>query len=220
VVDSTPEDAERAMRYNLANGCKEGLVAHPRAWPGAQAAPYFFGDGPLVGRWVDGEALRAARRRRPEAPVEAFARPYAVVLSKLPHLAHLDEAAYGQLMRRWCDEEAERAAAERASEKRALPGPIDWVQALRVDARPAGFVATPAPPVHACHPERRRSFLEGYKAHVSWLKARRAALRVQLEAEGFGGVGVSPVGWQVPKIWEGGVGGSRAAVEGVEGRLG
>jgi hypothetical protein len=85
-----------------------------------------------------------------------------------------------------------------------------------VELRPAGFVATPAPPVHACDPARRRAFLAGYHGHVDLLQRRRLGLRPGLCAEGFGGVVVSPTGWQGPRL-VGGVGGRRGFGREVEG---
>jgi REP element-mobilizing transposase RayT len=196
VVAATDEDVEEVMRYNLKNSVKEGLVDHPAQWPGLQAATYFCNGAPLVGTWFDHAAYERAKKRDPGAPAAAFDRPYAIVLSKLPGYAHLSDADYCALMKRWCDEDALELRLARKGKNR--PGDPARLLTVPVDAVPKDFEPTPAPPIHAKNPAHRRAFLAGYKAYKAALAAKRADERRRLRLEGYDPAreGLPPVGWQ------------------------
>jgi len=57
-------DEERAqvsrLRYILENGCKEGLVASPRDWPGVSSVQALLGGKRLKGEWIDRTRQRQA----------------------------------------------------------------------------------------------------------------------------------------------------------------
>ena len=109
------------LKYCLANGTKEHLVAHPSQWPGVHSAKVFCKSERMVGKWTDYTALAAARKRDPNVPESDFQTEYEVVHSKMPSLDHLSDEDYRALMVSWCDEAATDAAAVR--EAGGLPEP-------------------------------------------------------------------------------------------------
>src|SRR5262245_10997904 len=78
------------LRYLLAQGVKEGLVASPRDWPGASAVPGLLGDMTLAGRWCNRTLETRARRRGAAHAAGAFDETYLVRLTPLPAWAALD----------------------------------------------------------------------------------------------------------------------------------
>jgi REP-associated tyrosine transposase len=75
------------LRYILSNGCKEGLVASPLAWPGASSTPALVdGTMTLTGRWYD---RTREYRARLSGLQETYSVEETVRLSPLPSLAHL-----------------------------------------------------------------------------------------------------------------------------------
>jgi hypothetical protein len=92
----TDEEAAQVqwLRYVLAHGCKEGLVARPADWPGVHAASALAAGRNLQGHWIDRSALCEARRRRQEPDLAAFRHRAEVSFTPLPCWATLPAAAY------------------------------------------------------------------------------------------------------------------------------
>ena len=64
IVISDEEAAQvDRLRYILANGCKEGLVASPRDWPGVNMIAAVLDGKPLTGTWFNRTKEYAARLR-------------------------------------------------------------------------------------------------------------------------------------------------------------
>jgi len=53
VTSHEPEAQEQRLRYLLAQGVKEGLVASPRHWPGASSTKTLMQGGSIHGEWID-----------------------------------------------------------------------------------------------------------------------------------------------------------------------
>ena len=86
VADSEQAQAARFL-YILANGCKEGLVSSPLAWPGVSSASALYrGQSTLQGVWFDRTAEYRAGLRRGSKP---FPNVEVVRLSPLPFLEGL-----------------------------------------------------------------------------------------------------------------------------------
>lgn len=82
VIDN--DAAADRMRYILAHGAKEGLVASPLEWPGLTCARALTGAEELVGRWRSQtkiSRIRATGREPIDSEVE---RVYPIVLAPLP----------------------------------------------------------------------------------------------------------------------------------------
>jgi hypothetical protein len=194
-----PKDADQIsrMRYNLANGVKEHLVAHATQWPGLHSAHDLVDGRPLEGEWFDSTAWHAARKRDRDARREDFERTYRVVHSKLPCLNHLSDAEYRAQIQAWCDEDAAEAAAEREAEGLPAPPPPEALREVSILEHPADFKPTRAPLVHALDPEDRKAFRESYQAALEGHQAERARERAACRAAHFDPLrqGLEPAGW-------------------------
>jgi REP element-mobilizing transposase RayT len=84
VTSHEPEAQIARLRYLLEQGCKEGLVASPRHWPGASSARALSSGESLEGIWIDRtEQFRARERGEPD-PDERFTSRLRLELSPLP----------------------------------------------------------------------------------------------------------------------------------------
>ena len=72
------------MGYILANGCKEGLVASPRDWPGVHMVRAILDGEALTGTWFDRTKEYAARLRGETFTRYQYATQETVTLSLLP----------------------------------------------------------------------------------------------------------------------------------------
>ncbi len=168
-------EAETArLRYVLAHGAKEGLVASPFDWPGVHAARALCGYETLVGEWLD--RTRACKLRhgggkgggRDPLPSEVTT-SYPITFTPLPSWRHLD-------------------ADQRVAHMRALVATI-VVDARAKHPRPMGVAAILAQdpadrPAHSkhgrapiCHADdelERRAFKD---ARRSFIDAHRTAWR-------------------------------------------
>ncbi|MEO6195005.1 MAG: hypothetical protein ABIS20_18470 [Thermoanaerobaculia bacterium] len=64
IIVSGEEEAQTTrLKYVLANGCKEDLVARPQDWPGVHASRALVAGEALTGTWFDRTQEYAARRR-------------------------------------------------------------------------------------------------------------------------------------------------------------
>ena len=196
------DEATQAHRakYCLANGTKEHLVVHPSRWPGIHSARLFCNGEQMVGHWTNFTAFGRAKRRNPNACIEDHQTKYVIAHTKLPCFAHLSNAEYTALQRRWCDEVAEEAAAERR--ERGQPEPGDPAALCRIDRghRPDQAARSPQPAIHTLDPAVKRRHREAYKAYVAQHQALRAELRAHLVAKGLAlPGGLPPTGW-VPVV--------------------
>jgi REP element-mobilizing transposase RayT len=84
VTSHEPEAQIARLRYLLEQGCKEGLVASPRHWPGATSTPALFSGTSLEGIWIDRtEQFRARELGKPH-PDSVFTSIHRLDLSPLP----------------------------------------------------------------------------------------------------------------------------------------
>jgi hypothetical protein len=95
IVISDEEAAQIArLRYLLANGCKEGLVARPQDWPGVHVAKALIQGEDLTGTWFDRTQEYAARNRGEKFDRLQYATPETLYLSPLPCWKHLPKEAW------------------------------------------------------------------------------------------------------------------------------
>jgi hypothetical protein len=119
----TDEEAAQVqwLRYVLAHGCKEGLVARPADWPGVHAATALAEGRSLEGHWIDRSALCEARRRRQEPDLAAFRHRAEVCFAPLPCWAAVPAAAYRDKIRDLLNEiECEHAPPRDHPEPRVM----------------------------------------------------------------------------------------------------
>ncbi len=158
VIPIVDDDAIIArLRYVMANGVKEGLVATPLDWPGASSTSGLVGD-----MTVDGIRLRRdARAGAGDATEEAVVVP----LTPIPPWAHLP---HPELVERH-----QALVASIAADAAASPVGASALAAQDPRARPADPARSPAPACHASTPQARAWFRAAYRGFVDGF--RRAA---------------------------------------------
>ena len=90
-IEILDEDAQiERLRYILEQGCKEGLIADPREWPGATCVHALLEDTPLTGIWYDRTAEWYARRRREDFAEDEYTEKVEFELTPLPCWSEVD----------------------------------------------------------------------------------------------------------------------------------
>lgn len=171
------EEAAQVSRlyYNLAQGVKEGLVLHPRDWPGVHCAAALLGEAELRGTWHDRSRQYEARRSRPKSSeVTDFTTHELVVLTPLPCWRHLDESARLARIRELVDSVVESGKAERRG--RPVLG-ARAVMAEEPSSRAAAVERSPAPWVHAVARTLRDQYRAAYRLFDEAFRAASEALR-------------------------------------------
>jgi REP element-mobilizing transposase RayT len=152
------------LRYIMAQGVKEGLVASVLDWPGASATPGLLGDMKLRGTWVDQDALRAARRRCPRTSAKEFTSHPVLELSPLPCWNHLSPDELRARHRELADEIEEEA---RVARKGAPILGVAAVLAMSPLACPPSSQHSRAPACHTASERIGRRFEGIYRAFVA-----------------------------------------------------
>jgi hypothetical protein len=150
------------LRYCMAQGVKEGLVACPLDWPGATAVPALVGDMKLQGERVDRHRLRRAREAAVRAGERAsdvlesnFVSETTLQLVALPAFANLDDEALRARHVALLKDVVREADVIREGRP-----PLGTDTVLRQDphAAPLRFEATDAPMCHASSASLRLGF--------------------------------------------------------------
>jgi len=90
-LSDEPGLAERRLAYLLGQGCKEGLVASPREWPGASPLGAVLRGEQQLGIWVDRTRMYHASCRKLGAHAEShYEHVVEVPLTPLPEWTHLN----------------------------------------------------------------------------------------------------------------------------------
>ncbi len=177
IIISGEEGAQIArLRYLLANGCKEGLVARPQDWPGVHMAKALVQGQDLTGTWFDRTREYAARNRG-----EAFERlQYATVetlhLSPLPCWRHLPADVWKARALSLVREIEEEAAVHR-SNTGSQPLGAAAILGQHPHDRPKNPKRSPAPLFHAVSARVRRELWEAYRLFVAAYRQAAEKLR-------------------------------------------
>jgi hypothetical protein len=154
-----PDSDERRLRYVLAQGAKEGLVASPLDWPGAHCARALCGLEDLRGVWRDRSREARIRGgggngggREPDA--DEVSTVYSIPLVPIPSWAHWSPAARIERARELIAE-IDRDAAEKH------PVPLGRALVLAQDpaAQPRDSKRRRAGVIHTRNDETRAEFL-------------------------------------------------------------
>ena len=175
VTSHEPEAQVARLRYLLEQGCKEGLVASPRHWPGASSAKTLLSGQSLEGIWIDRTAQFRAGERGESTADARFTSTDRLELSPLPCWDQLTPAQCQTKIRAMVREiEADMKGVEVLGKKAICEqDPHD---------RPASSPRrTPAPRFHALAPQVRRTLEIGYhlvrrayrRAFEDWQAGRR-----------------------------------------------
>ena len=174
IVISEEEPAQvNRLRYLLSHGCKEGLIASPGDWPGAQCVDALTTGQPLEGLWFDRTREYAARARGEEFHQLEYATQENFRLSPLPCWRHLSEKKYrhaiGELI-----QGIEAETTGRHSRKGTQPLGVKAIVAQDPHDRPRKLKKAWAPAFHAATKAARQELVEAY----GWfLEAYRAAAK-------------------------------------------
>jgi len=179
IVISQEEAAQvHRLHYLLSHGCKEGLVARPRDWPGAQCAAALVDGSVLEGLWWNRTREYTARVRGERFDRLEYATPERIRLSSLPCWRHLSTQEY----RRRVGEvilQIEAETAARHARKGTRPLGVKAVQAQHPHDRPNELKKGWAPAFHAATKVARRELVEAYRWFVGCY--REAAERLRQE---------------------------------------
>ena len=177
IVISDEEAAQvDRFRYVLANGCKEGLVASPRDWPGVNMIAAVLDGKPLTGTWFDRTKEYAARLRGESSTRYQYSTEETVALSPLPCWRHLTSDRYRERAASLVQEIEAEAAAER---KRTGIQPLGAAAILRQrpHTRPNKTKKSPSPGFHAATKAARRDLWEAYARFVAAFREASEKLR-------------------------------------------
>lgn len=183
IVVSDEDEAQLArMRYMLEQGPKEGLVASPELWPGANSVQALLdGDERLYGVWHDATAEYFDRKKGKMIKAKRYQRTEVLFLTPLPALRHLSkEAQRGTI----------RAMVEDIREQTRLRHEANGTRPLGVPAilsqdpyqSPHRSKRSPAPAVHAVTRKARRLFFDGLCEFRRAYRAAAERLRKGLSA--------------------------------------
>ena len=177
IVISDEEEMQVArLKYVLAHGVKEGLVARVEEWPGVHCAVPLMTGAPVEGTWFDRTLEYNAFLRGKELEPGASASRETVHLSPLPCWKHLAE---GECRARIADlvrEINESAAAARAESLIPPLGP-DGVRAQNPETRPKKIKKSPTPFCHALRKTVRKALWEAYGLFVAAYREAAEKLR-------------------------------------------
>ena len=179
-IEVLDDDAQiERLEYLLSHGCKEGLVADPRDWPGATCVDALLEGKPVRGVWIDRTALWSARRRGKEVAESDHAKDVVLHLTPLPCWKKLDEQEQQQRVRQML----KAIAVQTKKDNRKLgrkPLGAKKVLAASPHFCPDSPKKSPAPRCHTTCPERwaeflvrTRMFVDEYReAATQWLAGK------------------------------------------------
>jgi REP element-mobilizing transposase RayT len=164
------------LRYLLAHGVKEGLVAHASEWPGVHSVREILAGEPIRGLWFNRTQEFAARNRGEDFDRLKYATQATLELSPLPCWAHLPAEAYRQ---RVADlvEAIESEAAAALAESGRVPLGVTRILRQSPETRPEHSKKSPAPLYHAATRAMRKAFWEAYATFVAAFREASERLR-------------------------------------------
>lgn len=175
VTEEEAAQVER-LKYVLAQGCKENLVARARDWPGIHSVGALLDGEPLTGHWIDRTREYAARRHGKKIDHRQFTTPETLVLTPLPCWQHLPMETFREWVAGLVETIESEAAAERARTG-VKPLGARAVLARHPHYRPTVSAKSPAPLVHAASQAARHAFHATYIRFVAAFRDAAERLR-------------------------------------------
>jgi len=195
------------LKYNLANGTKEGLVPRPNLWPGVHAAKPLEDGKPGIGTWIDRTKYWTALKKNPNAKLADYAKTRKVHFAKIPPLSTQTDKEYRATITEMC-KQIVRERRMKAKGKASLgvsrvSRQGCWKKCTKLrdrtgcceanlsteEARARRQPPQPAPVVHTVGMENRERYRAAYGKHVAGLKKLRkgivAALGEAVEAGNY-----------------------------------
>ncbi len=162
------------LGYVLSHGCKEGLVADPRDWPGATCVHALLEGKPLRGTWYNRTKAWYAQRAGEQIDEESFAEQVEVELTPMPCWAHLQESERQARVAAMVHDIV-RTTRVINREKERSPIGVQRILAQDPHHRPDTPKKSPAPRCHTSSRERWVKFVEDYREFAH--RYRQAAVR-------------------------------------------
>jgi len=173
------------MKYIFANSVKEGLVRHPRYWPGVHCYQALADKRPLRGIWIN--RTRWAQSR--DLHVSEVTTHYTLSFDRLPGLEHLNDYQYAQQMK----ELANHALSEWPAPENVLGQ--KRIMAVEPHSQPKQSSKHPAPLCHStCH-EKRQEFITAFKEFVGSYQEVFDQFRRTVLDVAFPYGGIPPIAW-------------------------
>ena len=177
VVSDEPAAQVDRLRYVLAQGVKEGLVARVDEWPGISMIKAVLDGEPIRGTWFNRtQEYRAKLQKKKDFDPRSSASEEIVVLSQLPCWRHLSPEMYRSLVAGLVRELEADAAAERKLTGREPLG-REAILSQHPHTRPERLKKSPAPRFHAATKEVRLGLRTAYGLFLSAF--REAAERLK-----------------------------------------
>jgi REP element-mobilizing transposase RayT len=162
-VSDEPAAQVDRLRYVLAQGVKEGLVARVEEWPGISMLKAVLEGEPIRGTWFNRTQEYRARlcRKKKSSEPESFPSEETVALSQLPCWRHLSPEVYRELVAGLAREIESDAAAERKLTGREPLG-REIILSQHPQTRPEKLKKSPAPLFHAASKDARQGLRAAY----------------------------------------------------------
>ena len=163
IVVSEEELAQaNRLRYLLQQGCKEGLVARPRDWPGAQCVSALVAGRPIRGRWVSRSQEYAARSRGETFRHRKYSTAEMIRLEPLPCWRHVSGSIYRSRVSSLIKEIEEETAARHEREG-TRPLGVGAILAQHPHDRPEEPKRGLPPAFHVATKAARQGLAEAYR---------------------------------------------------------
>jgi hypothetical protein len=174
VISNEEAVQESRLRYILANGCKEGLVASPRDWPGASVTSALLrGAKTLKGKWFNHTKEYRSRKSRLNTPSESIE---VVTLSPLPCWTGLTEVEIRQRVLTIV-KDIEKETAQMHAEKGTAPKGAKKVVKQYPHDVPKDMKYSPSPQFITATREAMRELRKAYKNFVAAYREAADKLR-------------------------------------------
>ncbi len=162
-VSDEPAAQVDRLRYVLAQGVKDGLVARVEEWPGISMVKAVLEGKPIRGTWFNRtqEYRARLRKNKKDSEPERFPSEEIVTLSQLPCWRHLSPEVYRGLVAGLVLEIESDAAAERRLTGREPLG-REVILSQHPQMRPEKLRKSPAPLFHAASKDARQALRAAY----------------------------------------------------------
>ena len=176
-IEILDEDAQiERLDYILEQGCKEGLIADPREWPGATCVHALLDGTPLTGVWYDRTAEWYAKRRREEFAEDKYAQKVEFELIPMPCWSEVEPQERRRRILVMVEDIIERTHKTNQAKGRRPLG-VTKILAQHPHDHPESIKKSPAPRCHTTQRERwiryvqeARAFKDEYHAAAGrWL---------------------------------------------------
>jgi len=176
------------LKYILSNSVKEGLVKHPRYWPGVHCYRHLAEGTKLHGIWIN----RTLRYQRPDLTEEDVTSQSVLNLEPLPCLEYLPKHEYQQTIKTLT-----RDTLDECDLSQRFMG-TKRILAQHPLAAPDSVSRSPAPLVHCVCPMLKQEFVKAYRAFVgAYKEAYKRLVRTNLFTA-FPDGSLPPTAWFAP----------------------